>query len=204
MTQRSLSSSHRPPPAEAYWLGRWFTAARREGLLALLPADVWRTLCALLSFTSRDGRRSFTIDQLAVALGQPREQALSRLDALTHAEWKEQPLATMEYNQDGDLVGAVLAPVEVLAGARSPVPVDPEAPPAESRAATGDASAADLARDLQAVGLNPDQIEWLTRTFPQDRIRRQLGWLPARQARNPAAMLIRAVEQDWGPPREAA
>jgi hypothetical protein len=86
MTPRSLSSSHRAPPSEAHWLGRWFTAARREGLLALLPPDLWQTLCALLSFTSRDGRRSFTIDQLAVALGQPREQALSRLEALTRTE----------------------------------------------------------------------------------------------------------------------
>jgi hypothetical protein len=91
----------------------------------------------------------------------------------------------------------------VLAGARSPVPIDPEAPPPEVPAAPGNVPASDLTGDLEAVGLNPDQIEWLTHRFQQDRIRRQLGWLPARQARNPAAMLIRAVEQDWGPPREA-
>src|SRR3954452_22925569 len=93
------SPSFSPTPAPALTaaaLGRWFTAARREGLLALLPPEVWHTLSALLSFTNRDGRRTFTVDQLAIALGQSREVALARLDQLTQTEWRGEPLAVLE------------------------------------------------------------------------------------------------------------
>ena len=98
----------------------------------------------------------------------------------------------------------MLAPLQPLAGARAPQ-VDPEvipAPPPLTAAAEPEPDA--LVADLQAVGLQPDQIDGLLQRFPRVRIRRQLEWLPARQARNPAALLIRAVEQDWLAPREAA
>jgi hypothetical protein len=204
MTQRPLSSSHRPPLSEAYWLGRWFTAARREGLLALLPADAWHTLSAILSFTCRDGRRCFTVDQLAVALGLSREQASERLDQLTQTNWHGQPLATLEQDPQGEIVGAILASIDPLTGDRAPVPPEPADDEKAVSAVEQEVSADDLEVDLRNVGLKPDQIDWLLHRFPRARLRRQLDWLPQRQARNPAALLLRAVEQDWGPPREAA
>jgi hypothetical protein len=199
-----FSSSTPPQTPDAYWLGRWFTAARREGLLALLLPEVWHTLSAVLSFTCRDGRREFTLDQLAIALGQSREGARSRLEQLTETNWRDQPLATLERDLHGEIRGATLAPIVVLSGAKAPLPADrealfPELPPGPEAGEQDD-----LVPELQAVGLNPDQINWLLKSFPRVCIRRQLDWLPRRQARNPAALLIRAIEADWGPPREAA
>lgn len=202
------SPSRSAVPPEAYWLGRWFTSARREGLLALLAPEVWHTLSAILSFTSREGRRDFTLDQLAVALGQSREQARSRLETLTAIDWQGQPLATLERDREGEIAGAVLAPLEALAGARAPQPEPPSAADAAPVPAASDATPASqapkaaLAAELAAVGLDPDQIDGVLTGFPQERIRRQLDWLPARQARNPAALLIRAIEQNWSAPRE--
>src|SRR5688572_22478256 len=108
---RSSSSPSSTPETPAFWLGRWFTAARREGLLALLTPEVWHTLSALLSFTCRDQQRVFTVDQLGVALGLSREQARTRLEQLTQIEWQGVPLATLEADRSGEIVGAVLAPI---------------------------------------------------------------------------------------------
>jgi hypothetical protein len=197
-----VSTPNASPRPEARWLGRWFTAARRGGLLAMLPADVWHTLSAIVSFTSRDGRRDFSVDQLAVALGLSREQAIARLAQLAETRWQDQPLATLEHNTAGEVAGAVLAPIEALTGTRAPQP-DEARPAAEAASVMDDDEGkADLAAALATVGLDADQVDRLLESFPRPRIRRQLDWLPARQARNPAALLIRAVEQDWGPPRE--
>ena len=44
----------------------------------------------------------------------------------------------------------------------------------------------------KTFGRGNKKIEALLQRFPAERIRRQLDWLPHRQARNPAALLIRA------------
>jgi hypothetical protein len=198
-TSPSLPSSH----LEAHTLGRWFAAIRRDGFLALLSPEDWQTLSALLSFTRHDGRRVFTVEQLAVAIGQSPETARARLDQLTQVQWREAPLATLERDPYGDIVGATLAPIEPLSGERAPLPREPEALLAEPLPRLDEGASDPLSNPLAAIGLNPEQVSWLLRSFPRDRIQRQMEWLPARQARNPAALLIRAVEGDWGPPREA-
>jgi hypothetical protein len=201
MNKRFSTPAPAEPAVEAAWLGRWFAAARRAGLLALLPLDAWHTLSALLSFTRRDGGRSFTLDQLATALGQSREEAERRLQHLTEIEWKAAPLARLEHDPTGEVVGVQLAPLDCLD--RIDPPADPE--PARDRpgAARPAGEAQQLAPALEGVGLDAEQIEALLQRFPAERIRRQLDWLPHRQARNPAALLIRAIEQNWSAPREA-
>src|SRR5690242_11868598 len=106
MTRSTTSFPASTPEPPAVWLGRWFTAARREGFLALLAPAEWQTLSALLSFTCRDGQRRFSVDQLAVAMGLPREQALTRLDRLTEQRWRDGPLALLERDSAGEIVGA--------------------------------------------------------------------------------------------------
>src|SRR4051812_48698454 len=101
MTPRSPSSSRPPFPAEAYSLGRWFTAARRQGLLSALAPDAWHTLSALLSFTCRDGARRFTLDQLALALGLSRDRARERLESLARLQWEGESLAVLEQAPGG-------------------------------------------------------------------------------------------------------
>ncbi|MFN3650386.1 MAG: hypothetical protein ACK47B_12485 [Armatimonadota bacterium] len=204
MTRRSNPDPQNRVSPDAYLLGRWFTAARREGLLTALTPEAWHTLSAVLSFTRRDGGRSFTLDQLALATGQPREIVEARLRELARTAWNGEPLLQPECDPAGDLCGALLAPLELLArvtgSSRATVPEPTVAQPAKSAEAAGDA---ELQADLHNLGLNESQIGSLLRSYGPARIRRQLGWLPERHARNPAALLIRAVEQDWEPPREA-
>jgi hypothetical protein len=200
LNKRFASPPPPEPAAEAAWLGRWFTAARRVGLLALLPAEAWHTLSALLSFTRRDGGRSFTLDQLAIALGQSREQAQERLEQLTQLEWKGEPLARLEHDPTGEVVGVQLTPLDCLD--RIEPAVEPVTAPDRLLEPSPTGTAPPLAPALEKVGLDTDQIESLLQRFPAERIRRQLDWLPHRQARNPAALLIRAIEQDWSAPRE--
>lgn len=210
------SPAELPLTAPASWLGNWFTGARREGLLAHLRPEAWHTLSALLSFTTRDGRRLFTVEQLAVALGSNREGAEARLADLLSCRWQAAPLLTLETDPEGEVVGAELAPLELLARVQ-PSPesrslgsgVDLVTPSARNvpdvvplPAAPRKSSATDLPDALAVVGLNAFQIDWLQQRFPEERILRQLEWLPTRAAYNPPALLIRAIEQDWDPPRE--
>ena len=200
LTTAPASSAPVPPHS----LGRWFAAVRRDGFLALLSPEDWQTLSALLSFTRRDGRRVFTVEQLAVAIGQSPETARARLEQLALVQWREIPLATLEHDPYGDIVGATLAPVETLSGEKAPLPPEIAAARSEpSPVPVGDATDT-LPHQLEELELNPEQVAWLLRSFPRERLQRQLEWLPSRQARNPAALLIRAIEGDWGPPREAA
>lgn len=190
------SSPITPQTPHPYPSARWFTEARRAGLLTLLPAEVWHTLSALLSFTSHDGARRFTIDQLAAALGQSRPEALRRLDAAGLMQWRDRPLLTVERDADGEIQGASLESLDAFLCA-APPPSDPSAskeiplPP-------------DLLQALTTVGLNRVQIDNLAKRFPEAELRQQLQWLPARGARNPAALFIRAVEQGWTEPKEDA
>lgn len=195
MPQRSPRSLE----PDAYWLGKWFTGARREGFLALLTPEAWHTLCAILSFTSRDGRRCFTLDQLAVALGQPREVAEQRLEQLATTQWRGQALLTVEFDRDGAVAGAVLANLEVFARVTTPELKPPRNEPDRVADAMADSA---LRSELARIGLEVVQIDHLLSKFPAERIQRQLAWLPERDARNPAALLLRAIEQDWDAPRE--
>lgn len=177
-------------------LGRWFTGIRRDGFLAALPASEWHTLSAILSFTSRNGLRHFTVDQLALALGLPRQQATDRLEDLGATSWKGQPLVSIMRDPSGEVYGADVAQLSQLAA------IHPEpAAQAEGRSVEGVLSA-DLIEAMHQVGLNHAQIDSLSKRFSEDEIRCQLEWLPARNARNPAALLIRAIEQDWDEPKE--
>ena len=182
------------PAPEAGWLGRWFTAARRDGLLTALSAEPWHTLCAVLSFTARDGRRVFTLDQLALALGASRAVADERLRTLAAQQFRGGPVAHVECDSAGEVYGASLARIEFLSETEHHDPA--------VRSPHSDTTDDQLAAGLSELGLNPTQIDGLLQNYPAERIARQLGWLPARGARNPAALLIRAIEGDWEAPKE--
>ena len=182
---------------QAVWLGRWFTGARREGFLAQVPPEAWHTLSAVLSFTTHDGRRVFSLDQLAATLGTGRDEARHRLHALAALEWHNAPLLAPQQAADGELVGALLLPIELL------TLVQP-APGLEEESASPPPASSSLREALARVGLNSFQVDWLLRTYSAGRIQRQLDWLPAREAHNPPALLIRAIEQDWDAPKEAS
>ena len=58
----------------------------------------------------------------------------------------------------------------------------------------------ELRRRMQNAGIAPDQIEYLFSNFDLERIEKQLGWMPFRQARNPSAYLVAAIVHDYEEP----
>ncbi len=69
----------------------------------------------------------------------------------------------------------------------------------ESGAGDGSPDAG-LRRALLDVGLTRDEADELLAGFPRDVIQKQLDWLPARGARNPARYLVAAIRGDYAAP----
>ena len=67
--------------------------------------------------------------------------------------------------------------------------------------ADDDSERNDLRRRLFAAGIGGDQAEELLGNYPVDQIRRQIDWLPYRNARNRSRLLLAALEQDYEEPR---
>ena len=58
----------------------------------------------------------------------------------------------------------------------------------------------DLRRDLAAWGVPADLIARLLADHDPAKIRRQLDWLPLRNAHDPARFLVAAIQKDYAPP----
>jgi hypothetical protein len=56
----------------------------------------------------------------------------------------------------------------------------------------------------RALGIAPTVLGVLIEQYPLDRLERQLAWLPARKPRDPAALFVRAVQEDWSQPAHYA
>jgi hypothetical protein len=194
----SVSRSH------AFLLGHWFTAARRSGLLGFLSAERWQVLCALLSFTTQEGRQSFSLEHLGLALSVSKEEAGRRLHELANTSWNGQFLLELLFSADGEIVGARLAPIDFLTQVVTPEPVDnlTITPTVGKVEAILPSENDPLRKALVDVGLYEDQIDWIVSSFPLDRVQRQLEWLPKRHAKNPPAYLIRAIEENWPAPKD--
>lgn len=57
-----------------------------------------------------------------------------------------------------------------------------------------------LFRLLRDLGVNEPMAVDMVRSYPAGRIRRQMEMLPYRDARDPAAMLVKAIREDWDAP----
>lgn len=58
----------------------------------------------------------------------------------------------------------------------------------------------ELVLELVHIGVGLRKARSLVNEYPQERIERQLRWLPLRAARRPASLLISAIENDYDPP----
>jgi len=58
----------------------------------------------------------------------------------------------------------------------------------------------ELLERLRDRGVSEPMAVDMVRSFPAERIRRQLRMLPYRDARDPAAMLVKAIREDWDAP----
>jgi DNA-binding PadR family transcriptional regulator len=59
-----------------------------------------------------------------------------------------------------------------------------------------------LLRSLTDMGVTKRKAERLVRDHPTDKITEQIAMLGYRKADDPAAVLVRAIEEDWAPPAE--
>lgn len=178
----------------------WLTQARRAGLLSLLGAEHWHLLCAVLSFTDRDGRRRFSLDQLGSAAALAPDTARQRLTELAAVPLRGEALLHLDCDPEGEVIGATLAAHPLFAAELPPAPRE-QNNSLHSWPVGNAALPAELSRQLEELCLTTSQIDWLASRFPETRIRWQLAWLPERQPRNPAAMLVRAIVDDWPPPQ---
>gem|GEM_PF-4819886 len=112
--------------------------------------------------------------QAAMAAGEVRN-ARGYFMAALERDWTEQTAPTADRNSQTDAGSEYLTSI-------------PNAP--------------DLVAALTRVGVTPEAAARLVRDNP-DGVRRQLLWLPHRKARDPAALLVRAVTEDWPEPPTA-
>jgi len=58
----------------------------------------------------------------------------------------------------------------------------------------------ELILSLVEKGISLRKAEHLVNKYPSSRIRRQLAWLPKRNPRRPASLLIASIERDFDAP----
>jgi hypothetical protein len=189
-----MSTIPDPVHAALSALSEGLAGLRKAGWFSAVPPEEWHTLSGLLSLPRHGNSVSFTPDQAAYVLGTDEAEAARRLDSLSRFEWQGRALLALERDAYGALAGATLP--EIVVDDRDRLPPD-------AAAASSPRSSSGVSLRLEEAGLYADQVERLLAEYPEERIRRQLDWLPARKARVPAALLLRAVEGDWGPPKEA-
>ena len=204
-------------------------ALRTCGLLQALPAEEVKSLLFLFTFLSPNGWCRPSVPELAEAMRLSEAKVRARMARLAAFSWLGRPLVT-EVRRESGLDAFVPAPTIVAVREAPQQPVAPEVPLyraagreaviAHSRAhyarpraqveqeiaemmgwkEEGDSPEATLRRRLLSVGLLREQVDLLLAQFPQERIARQLEWLPYRNAKNPAALLVAAIEGDYEAP----
>jgi len=60
----------------------------------------------------------------------------------------------------------------------------------------------DLVDKLKKVGVSDNAISEILEKYPSEIIHNQLSYLPYRQAKNPAGLLVQAIKDDWSAPKE--
>lgn len=109
----------------------------------------------------------------------------------TYARPRAQVEAEIEAFLDSGRDGRSLSPK--AAASQEPVRPDEAATPQVKQWLS-------LKRALVEVGVPQHRADELLDLYPMVRIERQLEWLPLRQARNPIAYLLAAIERDYAPP----
>jgi hypothetical protein len=205
-------------------------ALRTSGLLAVLDDAEARTLLALLSCLSPNGEARAAAFQVAEVLGTYERDARSRLDRLAAAIWRGGPVVLRSEHgtlppsyavAPGLLADKHTQPepeVTVLpipaAGREAVVQASRAAyavPRAEAEAAVAeqlgipafadsDSPEGEAWRGLMAAGVPKEQARELVDEYPAEEILRQLEWLPARNAREPARFIVAAIRERYGQP----
>jgi hypothetical protein len=208
---------------------------RASGLLAALPGEEIKTLLAVLSCVTPNGRIEPSLPEVAQVLNVSESKARDRLLRLQTLLWQGEPLI---HSRQRELGLDVFVPAPTLVGTgpeELPAPhaaAEPErssssganrdAIIAHSRAAYARPRAeverlvaeqlghvadgtlgtpeGSVRRRLWALGVPDDSVECLLSNHPVEVIAEQLDWLPHRHAKNPARLIVAAIEHRYEPP----
>jgi hypothetical protein len=203
---------------------------RTCGLVAALDDAGVRTLLALLSCLTPNGEARAAAIQVAEVLGTSEREAQVRLDRLSRAVWRVGPvvlrsgldpllysyavalglLANAHPVPEPDVRALPIPPAgreAVVEASRATYAVPrakAEAAVAEQLGmpafADSDSPVGQAWRGLLAAGVPKEQAKELVEEYPPDKILRQLEWLPARNAREPARFLVATIKEGYGQP----
>jgi hypothetical protein len=98
--------------------------------------------------------------------------------------------------REGEVVEYRFGPPQKKILARPAGPADSPRPPA-----SGNDEERKLIEELMNLGVTQTVAQKLVREHPLEEIRRQLDYLPHRQADDPAALLVKAITEAWAPPK---
>lgn len=205
-------------------------ALRTSGLITALTDADFKSLMLLLTFLTPNGHIHPTLPQIADAMHESEKAARSRMQRLITFVWRDGPIVRevqrqfgldcyvpaphVVANQPAEIAKPMAAPPRPTAGR--------EAIYAMSRKRYAK-TRAEVERDvLEQLGKTPeeadDTLQWQARkslenhgvsrfdadrlltSFSLDSIERQIEWLPLRKAKNPARLLVAAIENDYDPP----
>jgi len=139
------------------------------------------------------------------------ERAVRRLSGCGYASEEESfPLApgeTVKFPEgksaSGSSAGTVRVPSDngvVVNYNKTTQHADDKGEVVEREKGRGEDDRVDVLELLRSRGVSETRASELVRDYPAERIRRQIEMLPFRKAREPAAMLVKAIREDWDAP----
>jgi len=205
---------------------------RTSGLLASLPGEEVKSLLAVLTCITANGRIEPSLPEVAGALNVSESTARERLLRLQTFLWQGEPLL---HSRQRELGLDVYAPAPGLIArqeeetAEPPVAVEPvrvaahrDAIIAHSRENYArpraeveriiaeqmghhkeedvDTPEGSARRRLRALGVPTEFVEQIIQQHPLAVIEEQLDWLGHRHAKNPARLILAAIENRYEPP----
>jgi len=206
---------------------------RTSGLLASLPGEEVKSLLAVLTFVTANGRIEPSLPEVAGALNVSESTARERLLRLQTFLWQGEPLLHSRQRELGLDVYApapgLIARQEEDGTTESPMANEPvrvaaprEAIIAHSREnyarpraeveriiaeqmghhkeEDADTPEGSARRRLRALGVPTEFVERIIQNHPLEVIAEQLDWLGHRHAKNPARLILAAIENRYEPP----
>lgn len=173
------------------------SALRSSRLLATLPAEEFKALIALCLFTDKSGHCHPNPNQLAGVLGVSEQKARETLERLCQFRWQGGPLV-VKVSRPNNGEGYSFLPQELPATEETLAPATPTTPATPAKEPL---SQAGIESSLVNLGVSEDWAHYLAENYPLESIRRQIEWLPYRNPRNKAAMIQKAIQEDWEGPK---
>ena len=191
-----------------------------KGLMKITPPSL---MCYLMMLKS--GKTSFKLLFLAEELNWPLERTRRSLKELASIQWEGLPLIEMIKNKQRaqgrftpNYYQLMFRPTPEFPGtAQVEKPSSPKTiPPPRSKPPRLNSSCClnknnkqqtkvvgeSLAQKLKKVGVSDKAIAEILRNYAKEIIQNQLLYLPYRQAKNPAGLLVQAIKGDWSAPKE--